>query len=93
VVRDQRLNSGYFHGHTLRPAEIVNACVRGENEVHLGITAKIGAILHGIAPEMLMPKPGNTGSQLRKGSESESADTATPATKLTREAEKTKNRL
>lgn len=49
-------------------SKIVNACVYGESEVHLGFTARMAALAQGIAPgvlsEMLakvnntMPKPG-----------------------------------
>lgn len=83
--------------------KIVDACVHGDAEIHLGITAKIGAIVQGCAPgataelmaliDRIMPEalPRRTAAQ--KGSESESKATESPVTLLTREAEIANNQL
>jgi NAD(P)-dependent dehydrogenase (short-subunit alcohol dehydrogenase family) len=82
---------------------IINACVHGDSEIHLGITAKLGALVQGCAPgataELLslvnrfMPQglPGRPTRQ--KGADSESEATQTLATQLTREAEAANNQL
>jgi hypothetical protein len=83
--------------------KILDACVHGDAEIHLGITAKIGAIVQGCAPgataELMslvdrfmpeaLPKPAET----KKGFESESDATENPLTLLTREAEIANNQL
>ena len=82
---------------------IVDACIYGDPEVHLGWTAKIGAIAQGCAPgwmaEMLamvdrmLPEALPGRPQRQKGVESESTLTVNVATKLTREAEVDNNQL
>ncbi|HEY1482936.1 MAG TPA: SDR family oxidoreductase [Candidatus Acidoferrum sp.] len=82
---------------------VVDACVAGESEVHLGITAKLASLAHGLAPGLcaeslsrvnqLMPQPGDKGTRIQKGFESETPITASNLTKLTRMAEETQNQL
>ena len=82
---------------------IVDACVYGESEIHLGITAKLASVAQGLAPGVcsefaatvsrLMPDPAIGGSRPKKGFESETQLTASPITKLTRVAEETQNQL
>ena len=83
--------------------KIIDACVHGEAEIHLGVTAKLGALFQGCAPgataEMLsvidrfMPEalPGRARTQ--KGAYSESGATENVSTLLTREAEIANNQL
>ena len=82
---------------------IVDACVHGDPEVHLGWTARIGAIAQGCAPgfmaemlsvvDRLMPDALPGRPQRQKGEESESNLTINVATKLTRAAEVDNNQL
>jgi short-subunit dehydrogenase len=80
---------------------IIAACIHGEAEIHLGVTAKIGAIVQGCVPgataELLsvvnryLPEalPGYTAHQ--KGSQSESPITESVLTKFTKDAELANN--
>ncbi len=82
---------------------ILDACVHADAEIHLGVTAKIGAIVQGCAPgamaEMLalinriMPDGSPRDVGTKKGSESESEATENPITLLTREAEIANNQV
>jgi len=83
--------------------KIIDACIHGEAEIHLGLAAKLGALIQGCAPgvttEILsavhrcMPEalPGHAVRQ--KGADSESEVTESLATKLTREAEAANNQI
>jgi NAD(P)-dependent dehydrogenase (short-subunit alcohol dehydrogenase family) len=83
--------------------KILDACVHGDAEIHLGITAKIGAIVQGCAPgataelmalvDRFMPDALPRASETKKGFESESDATQNPVTLLTREAEIANNQL
>ena len=83
--------------------KILDACVHGDAEIHLGITAKIGAIVQGCAPgataelmaliDRIMPDALPGAAETKKGSESESETTESSATLLTREAEIANNQL
>jgi NAD(P)-dependent dehydrogenase (short-subunit alcohol dehydrogenase family) len=83
--------------------KIIDACVHGDAEIHLGITAKIGAIVQGCAPgataelmaliDRIMPEALPGATRARKGYESESEATENPVTLLTREAEIANNQL
>lgn len=83
--------------------KIVDACVHGDAEIHLGITAKIGAIVQGCAPgataelmalvDRFMPESVPRVAETKKGSESESDATESPVTLLTREAEIANNQI
>jgi NAD(P)-dependent dehydrogenase (short-subunit alcohol dehydrogenase family) len=82
---------------------IINACIHGDAEIHLGLTAKLGAVIQGCAPgttaELLsvvnrfMPAalPGRPVRQ--KGAASESQITSALLTKLARQAELNNNQL
>jgi len=82
--------------------KIIDACVHGDAEIHLGITAKIGAIVQGCAPgataellslvDRLMPEAFPR-SETKKGSESESDATESPVMFLTRDAEIANNQV
>jgi NAD(P)-dependent dehydrogenase (short-subunit alcohol dehydrogenase family) len=83
--------------------KIIDACIHGEAEVHLGITAKIGAVVQGCAPgataELLsvinryMPEslPGLPPPQ--KGWQSQSPISESFLTKLTKDAEIANNEV
>jgi NAD(P)-dependent dehydrogenase (short-subunit alcohol dehydrogenase family) len=84
--------------------KIIRALADGDAEVHLGITAKVGAVAQGIAPGLvtdvlglvdkyLMPEavPGQPDPQ--KGSASESEASENTLTQLSREAEIQNNQL
>jgi short-subunit dehydrogenase len=83
--------------------KILDACVHGDAEIHLGITAKIGAFVQGCAPgataelmalvDRFMPDALPRASETKKGFESESDATQNPVTLLTREAEIANNQL
>jgi len=83
--------------------KIVDACVHGDAEIHLGLTAKIGAIVQGCAPgvtaelmalvDRMMPDALPRAAETKKGFESESEKTENPVTLLTREAEIANNQL
>jgi NAD(P)-dependent dehydrogenase (short-subunit alcohol dehydrogenase family) len=83
--------------------KILDACVHGDAEIHLGITAKIGAIVQGCAPgataelmaliDRFMPDALPGAAETKKGFESESEATENPVTLLTREAEIANNQL
>jgi NAD(P)-dependent dehydrogenase (short-subunit alcohol dehydrogenase family) len=84
--------------------KIVNACVNGISELHVGIPTKLASIVQGIAPGMMadmmgllnrwfMPAPVEGGTQQHKGHESETQLTHTYWTKLTRAAEAANNQL
>jgi NAD(P)-dependent dehydrogenase (short-subunit alcohol dehydrogenase family) len=83
--------------------KILDACIHGDAELHLGITAKIGAIVQGCAPgttaelmalvDRIMPDALPRASETKKGFESESEATKNPVTLLTREAEIANNQL
>ncbi len=82
---------------------IVEACIYGEAEIHVGLAAKLGSLAQGLAPattaealslvNRLMPRAVSGHPVRRKGSESESPVTKTIATKLTRDAEIANNQL
>jgi hypothetical protein len=81
----------------------LDACAHGDPEIHLGIAAKIGAIVQGCAPgataelmaliHRLMPDALPGSAETKKGSESDSEATEIPVTLLTREAEIANNQL
>lgn len=83
--------------------QIVNACVYGKSEVHLGVPAKLASILQGVAPGLsaellsqvnkLMPEPGEVNSNPVSGANSETPFTQSDLTQLTRAAEQTQNQL
>jgi NAD(P)-dependent dehydrogenase (short-subunit alcohol dehydrogenase family) len=82
--------------------KIIDAAIHGDPEVHIGLVAKFGAKLQGLAPGItaealtvinrLLPDPG-TGKAIRKGSDSESRATQNPVTVLTRRAEIANNQI
>jgi NAD(P)-dependent dehydrogenase (short-subunit alcohol dehydrogenase family) len=82
---------------------IIDACVHGDAEIHLGITAKIGAIVQGCAPgataellslvDRVLPEALPRAVEMTKGSDSESEATKNPVTFLTREAEIANNQI
>jgi NAD(P)-dependent dehydrogenase (short-subunit alcohol dehydrogenase family) len=82
---------------------ILDACVHGDAEIHLGITAKIGAVVQGCAPgataglmaliDRFMPDALPGSPETKKGFENESEATENPVTLLTREAEIANNQL
>jgi NAD(P)-dependent dehydrogenase (short-subunit alcohol dehydrogenase family) len=77
--------------------KIIDACVYGDAEIHLGITAKIGSIVQACAPgttaellslvDRVMPGAIPRAMEIKKGFDSESEATNNPVTLLTREAE------
>lgn len=74
--------------------KIVVACIHGDAEIHLGLTAKIGAIVQGCAPGVTaeldaLPRAAET----KKRFESESEATDKPVTVLTRDAETANNQV
>lgn len=83
--------------------KIIDACVHGDAEIHLGVTAKIGAIVQGCAPgvtaelmaliDRIMPDALPRTVEAKKGLESESETTESPITLLTREAEIANNQV
>ena len=83
--------------------KIVRACVYGVSEIHLGIPAKLAAIVQGIAPGVTadllgvvnraLPSPSDCNGERRKGYESETSLTGSFLTKLTRLAEASNNQL
>src|SRR5256885_5272487 len=83
--------------------QIVNACVHGEAEVHLGATSKLGALFHGMVPGLstelfakinqLLPGAGEPRATPQKGFQSETPLTQSSVTKLTRLAEASHNQL
>ena len=82
---------------------IVDACIHGDAEIHVGLAAKLGSLAQGLAPgatvealslvNRLMPRAVSGHPVRRKGAESESPVTNTIATKLTRDAELANNQL
>ncbi|MBV9886753.1 MAG: SDR family oxidoreductase [Acidobacteria bacterium] len=83
--------------------KVINACIHGDAEIHLGISAKLGAMVQGCAPgataellslvDQMLPDALPRMAETKKGSESESEATANPVTLLTREAEIANNQL
>jgi NAD(P)-dependent dehydrogenase (short-subunit alcohol dehydrogenase family) len=83
--------------------KIIDACIHGEAEIHLGLTAKVGAVVQGCAPNVtaevlslvdrFMPEALPRRVEPRKGADSESEMTDNVATRLTREAEIANNQL
>lgn len=82
--------------------KIIRAFCYGDAELHLGLSARIGAIAQGLAPGMtadvlgwvdkyLMPASVPGMPEPQKGSQCESKMTATPLTQLTRDAEAMNN--
>jgi short-subunit dehydrogenase len=83
--------------------KIVDACIHGDPELLLGVTAKFAAALHSAMPKMinevlgftnslLMPQPDtSSGAQKFKGSQSETRVTQSALTVLTRLAESANN--
>jgi NAD(P)-dependent dehydrogenase (short-subunit alcohol dehydrogenase family) len=82
---------------------IVDACIHGDAEIHLGITAKLGAMVQGCAPgataelltlvERFMPEALPKAGEPKTGADSESQATEGPVTMLTREAEISNNQI
>ena len=76
--------------------KIVNACICGEASLVITPVAKAAALFHEIAPNLiisalgivnrLLPRAGGVGSASRKGHESESVVTRSPATILNKRA-------
>jgi NAD(P)-dependent dehydrogenase (short-subunit alcohol dehydrogenase family) len=76
--------------------KIVNACLRGDSSLVITPAAKVAALFHELAPNViipalgvvnrLLPRDGGVGSDSRKGHESESAVTRSPATILNQRA-------
>src|SRR5256714_7005791 len=83
--------------------QIVDACVHGEAEVHLGATSKLGALFHGMVPGLsaelfakinqLLPGAVEPRATPQKGFQSETPTTQSSVTKLTRLAEVSHNQL
>lgn len=84
--------------------QIVRACQNGESEVVLGLPAKMAVVANGIAPglisdllaagnEWLLPSATGSGTERRKGYESESSATRSGLTSLTRAAERANNEV
>lgn len=84
--------------------KIVDACIHGDAELILGVTAKLATMLHSLMPDTLneilafinstlMPAPGGNGTRPWKGFESETAVTRSGLTALTRVAERANNQL
>jgi NAD(P)-dependent dehydrogenase (short-subunit alcohol dehydrogenase family) len=83
--------------------KILDACVHADAEIHLGIAAKIGAVVQCCAPgataelmaliDRFMPDALPGSAETKKGSESESEATESPVTLLTHEAEIANNQL
>jgi NAD(P)-dependent dehydrogenase (short-subunit alcohol dehydrogenase family) len=83
--------------------KIIEATIHGDPEIHLGIAAKMGAIVQGCAPgataelmslvDRFLPEtlPGRASAQ--KGADSESSATENVTTYLTREAEIANNQI
>ncbi len=95
---------GIATGSVATARKIVDACVHGDAELILGITAKLATLMHSLMPDTLnemmalinttlMPAPGALGPQSRKGFESESEITQSALTALTRIAETANNQL
>ena len=82
--------------------KIIDAAMHGDPEIHIGLVAKFGAKVQGVAPVItaealtvvnrLLPDPG-TGKDIRKGTDSESRATQNRATVLTRQAEIANNQI
>lgn len=83
--------------------KILAACIHGDAEVHLGVTAKIGAVVQGCAPgataelmtlvERLMPEALSHSTETKKGADSESESSEHPVTALTQKAEIENNQI
>jgi short-subunit dehydrogenase len=83
--------------------KMIDACVHGDAEIHLGITAKIGAIVQGCAPgataellslvDRMMPEALPRAAEMEQGSDRESEATKNPVTFLSREAEIANNQV
>jgi NAD(P)-dependent dehydrogenase (short-subunit alcohol dehydrogenase family) len=84
--------------------KIIRALANGDAEVHLGITAKVGALAQGVAPGLVtdflgfvdkywMPDAAPGHSDPQKGSASESEASDNMLTRLSREAEVQNNQL
>ena len=88
---------------TVAARRIVDATIHGEAELTLGLPAKVGSVLHGIAPGItsefaalinrILPNPPVAASQLRRGSESESWLTKSFLLAMNRKAEQQFNQL
>lgn len=84
--------------------KIIRGLVNGDAEIHLGLAAQLGAVVHGIAPgvtadvfglvdEYLMPSPKKARTEVSKGSENESEATESELTRLTQKAEIANNQV
>jgi len=83
--------------------KIIDACIHGDAEIHLGLAAKLGALAQGCAPsataellslvDRLMPEALPGRPSIQKGADSESAATANISTTLTRKAEIANNQI
>jgi NAD(P)-dependent dehydrogenase (short-subunit alcohol dehydrogenase family) len=84
--------------------KVVDACVYGVSEIHVGIPAKFAAFVQGFAPGLtadllgllnrsLLPSPADGDHEPRKGYECETPLTRSKLTKLTRLAEAANNQL
>jgi NAD(P)-dependent dehydrogenase (short-subunit alcohol dehydrogenase family) len=94
---------GVSVGAVTTARKVVDACMHGDAEIHIGLSAKLAALFQGCAPGMtaelmsavnhFLPEalPGRTFKQ--KGRDSESKATRNMLLKLTREAEIANNQL
>lgn len=83
--------------------KVIDACIHGDAELHLGITSKVGAFVQGCAPgataellslvDRFMPEALPRTGEPAKGAESESEATVSTVTLLTRQAEIANNQL
>ena len=83
---------------TTAARRIVNAAIRRDADVEIGITARAGALVHGIAPGLtakmlsavsrILPRASDGQAEPRRGYQSESGVTASPLTTLGRNAER-----
>jgi len=89
-------------GSVAAARKIINACIHGDAELHIGVTARLGSLVQGLAPglsaealglvnEWLMPGPASKKALRQKGADSESEITTGVLTQLTREAERANN--
>jgi short-subunit dehydrogenase len=84
--------------------KIIRGLVNGEAEIHLGLAAQLGSVVHGIAPgiiadvfgllnEHLMPDAKKGPAEVSKGLANETEATQSEVTRLTQDAEIANNQL
>ena len=88
---------------TRAAVSVVDACARGDAEVVLSVPAKVGALIHGIFPDLtidilglinqLLPAPGGIGTGVRTGKQSKSKASPSWLTALNERAARQTNQI